>query len=129
MRKHPQIGYWILGGIESLRPASEIVLCHHERYDGRGYPQGLEGERIVLGARIFSVADSLDAITSDRPYHRGASYEEARREIAAHAGTQFDPIVVERFLKVPLDVWARIRERTLAETPRPAPEVDSLVLN
>lgn len=128
MRKHPQIGYWILSGIQELRPAAEIVLCHHERFDGRGYPRGLRGEEIVLGARIFSVVDSLDAITSDRPYHRGASYQVAREEIAAHAATQFDPLVVERFMEVPVGVWEEIRERTLAEKPRTLPEVDAVVM-
>ena len=128
MRKHPQIGYWILSGIEPLRSAAEMVLCHHERFDGRGYPRGLRGEEIVLGARIFSVVDSLDAITSDRPYHRGAPYEVAREEIAAHAGSQFDPLVVEEFLEVPLEVWDGIRARTLAEKPRTTPEVDAVVL-
>lgn len=128
MRRHPEIGHWIVSGIEALRPAAEIVLCHHERFDGRGYPRGLKGENVALGARIFSVVDSLDAITSDRPYHRGESYESARREIAAHAGTQFDPAVVERFLAIAPEVWSEIRKRTLESAPRAIPEIDQVVL-
>jgi response regulator RpfG family c-di-GMP phosphodiesterase len=113
MRRHPQIGHWILNGVESLRPASEIALTHHERFDGSGYPMHLKAEEIPLGARIFAVVDSLDAITSDRPYHRGATYEEAREEIVRHSGTLFDPAVVEQFLSVPAIVWDEIRRRTL----------------
>lgn len=128
MRRHPQIGYWILNGIEALRPAAEIVLCHHERFDGGGYPRGLRGEEITHGARIFSVTDSLDAMTSDRPYHRGVSWEEARVEIAANAGSQFDPAVVRAFLDVPVNVWSEIRDRTLAEPERPIREIAPLVL-
>jgi len=128
MRRHPQIGYWILSGVEPLREAAEMVLCHHERFDGRGYPRGLKGEAIVLGARIFSVMDCWDAMTSDRPYHRGVSWEEARREIDAHAGSQFDPEVVKAFLAVPVHVWLEIRDRTLAEPQRTPREIVPLVL-
>ena len=128
MRKHPQIGYWILNGIESLQTASEIVLSHHERYDGRGYPRGLKATEIPLGARIFSVADTLDAITSDRPYQQGKPYAEARREIAANSGAQFDPKVVEQFMRVLPQVWEEIRRRTLAEKPSALPAIAPLVL-
>jgi putative nucleotidyltransferase with HDIG domain len=128
MRKHPQIGYWILRGVESLKSAADIALCHHERYDGRGYPRGLKGDEIAFGARIFSLTDSLDAMTSDRPYHRGISWEEARREIAANAGTQFDPNVVDAFMRVPVHVWCDIRDRTLAEPVRALPDITPLVL-
>lgn len=128
MRRHPQIGYWILNGVESLRPAAEIVLCHHERFNGSGYPRGLRGEEIAQGARIFSVTDSLDAMTSDRPYHRGVSWEDARVEIAANAGTQFDPAVVKAFLEVPVHVWSDIRRRTLEEPQHPVREIAPLVL-
>jgi putative two-component system response regulator len=113
MRRHPEIGHWILNGVESLRPASEIALSHHERFDGDGYPRRLKGKDIPLGARIFAVVDSLDAITSDRPYHRGSTYEEAREEIVRHSGTQFDPAVVEHFLRVPATIWDEIRQRTV----------------
>jgi response regulator RpfG family c-di-GMP phosphodiesterase len=128
MRRHPQIGYWIVSGVESLKGAAEIVLCHHERWDGGGYPRGLRGDATALGARIFSVTDSLDAMTSDRPYHRGVSWEEARREIAANAGHQFDPAIVGAFLEVPVAVWMEIRHKTLAEPERAAPEIAPLVL-
>ncbi len=97
MRKHPEVGYRILESIEFLRPAAEIVLAHQERWDGGGYPRGLSGEAIPLGARIFTIADTLDAITSDRPYRSAVSFAEARAEIARCAGTQFDPQCAEAF--------------------------------
>ncbi len=109
MRKHPEIGARILSGISFLAPAAEIVLAHQERWDGKGYPRGLVGEEIPIGARIFAVADTLDAITSDRPYRRGRSLNYAREEIGRHAGTQFDPQVVESFLSISDEDWARIR--------------------
>jgi len=115
MRKHPEIGYWILTGAPELQAASEIVISHHERWDGSGYPRQLAGEEIPLGARIFSVVDTFDALTSNRPYHRGESYESARSEIKMNAGTQFDPVVVEHFLRVPPSVWQDIRSRSLEE--------------
>jgi putative nucleotidyltransferase with HDIG domain len=109
MQKHPQIGYWILDGIDELRSASAIVLSHHERYDGTGYPRRLGGMEIPLGSRIFAVMDTLDSMTSDRPYRKALSYEAAREEIAISAGTQFDPDIVRHFLRVPGHVWADIR--------------------
>ena len=122
MRRHPLIGYWILNVVPALRDASEIALCHHERFDGLGYPRGLRAEEIPLGARIFAVVDCLDAMTSDRPYHRGQSYGDARREILEQAGRQFDPVVAEHFLRIPEEDWAEIRRRTLAasEPAKPA---------
>lgn len=116
MRKHPEIGYWILMGSRELRTASEIVISHHERWDGSGYPNRLRGAKIPLGARIFSVVDTFDALTSNRPYHRSESYEFARKEIERNSGTQFDPQVVEHFLRVLPTVWQDIRSRTLEET-------------
>jgi putative nucleotidyltransferase with HDIG domain len=118
MRKHPEIGYWILTGSRDLLVASEIVIAHHERWDGEGYPNRLNGEDIPLGARIFSVVDAFDALTSNRPYHRCESYESARHEIEMHSGTQFDPVVVEHFLRVPPSVWQDIRSRTLENCSR-----------
>jgi response regulator RpfG family c-di-GMP phosphodiesterase len=128
MQRHPQIGYWILDAVETLRPAAEIVLSHHERFDGRGYPRGLRGEDIPLGARIFSVVDSFDAITSDRPYQRGKPYETAREEIAMNSGVQFDPLMVSAFLHVPAGVWSAIKSRTLAEGSRPLAGLPPMVL-
>jgi response regulator RpfG family c-di-GMP phosphodiesterase len=113
MRKHPQIGCWILRGIDGLKSASEIVLSHHERYDGTGYPRGLKGEGILLGARIFSVVDCLDAMISDRPYRSATNYDAARTEIIRCSGTQFDPVVVKYFLQIPPEQWEEVRERTL----------------
>lgn len=118
MRKHPEIGYWILMGSLELRIASEIVIAHHERWDGDGYPNRLHGAEIPLGARIFSVVDAFDALTSNRPYRLSKSYESARKEIETNAGTQFDPIVVEHFLRVPPGVWQDIRSRTWGEDSR-----------
>jgi putative nucleotidyltransferase with HDIG domain len=109
MRKHPEIGARILSGIPFLAAAAEIVLSHQERWDGGGYPRRLAGASIPLGARIFAVADTLDAITSDRPYRRGRSLDHARAEIARHAGAQFDPAVVEVFLAVTDEEWAEVR--------------------
>jgi putative nucleotidyltransferase with HDIG domain len=100
MRKHPEVGYRILESIAFLRPAAEIVLAHQERWDGRGYPRGLSGEAIPLGARIFTIADTLDAITSDRPYRSAVSFAEARAEITRCAGTQFDPRCAEAFARI-----------------------------
>jgi HD-GYP domain-containing protein (c-di-GMP phosphodiesterase class II) len=95
MRRHPEIGAKMVEGVEFLRPALPIILAHHERYDGSGYPKGLRGKEIPLGARIFQVADALDAIVSDRPYRGGQSLQAALEEIHCHAGAQFDPMVVE----------------------------------
>jgi putative nucleotidyltransferase with HDIG domain len=97
MRKHPDVGYRILESIEFLRPAAQIVLSHQERFDGGGYPRKLKSEEIPLGARIFMIADTLDAMTSDRPYRKAATFTDARGEISRCAGTQFDPACVEAF--------------------------------
>ena len=97
MRKHPEVGFRILENIGFLRPAAEIVLSHQERWDGNGYPRRLKGEEIPLGARIFMIADTLDAMTSDRPYRKAATFAQARQEIARCAGTQFDPRCTEAF--------------------------------
>lgn len=94
IRQHPTQGYNMLRGVRFLERAAEMVLSHHERYDGRGYPRGLQAEEISLAARIFAVADTFDAITSERPYKPAYSGAEACREISAHSGTQFDPRVV-----------------------------------
>lgn len=110
MRKHPQIGYNILQSIEFLAPAAEIVLCHQERWDGKGYPNRLAGLDIPLGARIFAVVDTLDAMTSDRPYRKAMSFETALKEIRACSGTQFDPSITEAFLRIPISSWIAIHD-------------------
>ena len=112
MRRHCEIGYAVLERIPFLRQASEIVLSHQEHYDGTGYPRGLRGEQIPLGARIFAVADAFDAMTSDRPYRRALTLATAKEEISRNAGTQFDPKVVEVFLSLPDTLWQQVREKT-----------------
>jgi ribonuclease P protein subunit RPR2 len=92
-----------------LEDAARIVRTHHERFDGSGYPEGLAGEEIPLAARIFALADTLDAITTDRPYRPAASMAEARATIAAGAGTQFDPAVVAAYEELPDEELERIR--------------------
>lgn len=100
MQCHAQIGFDLVKDIPFLADASEVVLRHHERFDGSGYPQGLKGEAIQLSARIFAIADTLDAITSERPYQRASSFESAREIIRRLSGTAFDPQVVNVFLKI-----------------------------
>jgi putative nucleotidyltransferase with HDIG domain len=109
VREHPVVGYRMIEEFGFLRPASEIVLCHHERFDGRGYPRGLAGDEIPLGARVFALADTLDALTSDRPYRRGKSFEEAFREIERSSGSQFDPRIVDGFMSVPGRMWEKAK--------------------
>jgi len=110
MRKHCQIGYDMLIRIPFLREAAEIVLAHQEFYDGTGYPRGLKGDQIPLGARIFTIADSLDAMISDRPYRKALPMPHAREEIRRCSGTQFDPKVVEVFSTIPEEHWLDLRE-------------------
>ena len=109
MRLHCANGYDMLRKIPFLREVAEIVFTHQEHYDGSGYPSGLRSSEIPIGARIFAVADTLDAITSERPYRKARSFEKARKEIQRCSGTQFDPAVVEVFLKVPIGVWQELR--------------------
>lgn len=98
MRTHPEKGYRIVSQIPGMEQAAEIVFSHEERFDGSGYPRGLRGEQICLGARLFAVIDTLDAITSDRPYRKAGSFEQARDEITSMSGIQFDPQAVQAFL-------------------------------
>lgn len=100
MRNHTLIGHKMISRIKFLRGAADIVLYHHERWDGTGYPYGIAGEDIPLGARIFSVIDSFDAITSKRVYKEAVPMKLAKQEIERCAGSQFDPSVVEEFLKI-----------------------------
>ncbi len=115
MRRHPALGYRILAQVPYLRPAAKIVLAHHERWDGDGYPRKLKGEDIPLGARIFAICDTYDAIISDRPYREGQSPDAALAEILRCAGTQFDPKVVEAFEAA----FPRWREEEHGATRRP----------
>ncbi len=110
MRRHCEIGYAVLERIPFLREAAEIVLTHQECYDGSGYPRGLKGDGIPLGSRIFAVADTLDAMISDRPYRKAQTVAAAREEIKRFSGKQFDPRVVEVFLGMPETLWAQLRE-------------------
>jgi hypothetical protein len=100
MQRHPSIGFAMIAHIPFLSRAAEVVLHHHEAFDGSGYPSGIAGERIPIGARIFAVVDAFDAMTSDRPYRRALSYSEALDEIARCSGTQFDPEVVATLLLI-----------------------------
>lgn len=100
MREHPRAGFEILQSVDFLRDAASLVLAHHESFDGTGYPNGLMGEEIPLGARIFAVVDAFDAMTQDRPYRKGIVPSEALAEILECSGTQFDPEVVSAFLAV-----------------------------
>jgi putative nucleotidyltransferase with HDIG domain len=109
MREHCLRGYQIVRKIPFLQGAADIVYSHQEHYDGSGYPRGLKGDQIPLGARIFAVADTLDAITSDRPYRRANTFEAARKEIKRCSGSQFDPKVVKAFLTMPDKIWSDLR--------------------
>jgi HD-GYP domain-containing protein (c-di-GMP phosphodiesterase class II) len=108
MARHPVIGAEIIRGIDFLGDAALVVRSHHERWDGKGYPDGLAGEEIPLVARVFAVADVLDALTTDRPYRPASSLAVAREMIEQESGTQFDPRVVVGFNTIPDDVFARI---------------------
>jgi HD-GYP domain-containing protein (c-di-GMP phosphodiesterase class II) len=98
MRTHPEIGQRILAVVPFMAEATEIVLSHEERFDGTGYPQGLAGDAIPLWARLFAVIDTLDAITSDRSYRKGLTFDTAKAEILRLSGVQFDPVAVEAFI-------------------------------
>src|SRR5216684_225638 len=110
MREHCYHGYQMLKKIPFLQEACDIVYTHQERFDGTGYPRGLKGNEIPLGARIFAVADTLDAITSDRPYRPAQSLSAAREEIKRWAGRQFDTEVVRKFLEMPASIWEDLRK-------------------
>lgn len=108
MNRHPVIGAEIVHGIEFLAEAAEVVRSHHERWDGLGYPDGLAGEDIPLAARVFAVADVLDALTTERPYRPASSLGVARAMIVADAGKQFDPRVIDAFCSIDDVTFARI---------------------
>ena len=115
MNRHPQAGYEMLAGISYLRAEIQIVICHQEKWDGTGYPNGLRGEEIPIGARLFAIADTFDALTSDRPYRLGIPYEAAREVIEKESGHQFDPQAVKAFLAISEDEWMKIRARVIDE--------------
>jgi HD-GYP domain-containing protein (c-di-GMP phosphodiesterase class II) len=120
MQRHSKVGFDLVKDIAFLADAAEIVLAHHERYDGSGYPHGLKADEILLSARVFAIADTLDAITSDRPYRRASSYETAREAIRVEAGRLFDPEVVRVFLEIPIETWP-----TIAKVERQIPALTS----
>src|ERR1700734_2473487 len=121
MREHCARGYQMLRKIPFLQEAAEIVYSRQERYDGSGYPRRLKGEQIPMGARIFAVADTLDAITSDRPYRKATSFSAARMEIKRCAGTQFDPHVVDVYLSLPDQLWEDLRAEITVQAKKHAP--------
>jgi putative nucleotidyltransferase with HDIG domain len=118
MKRHPEFGAQIISGIPFLEEVARIVRHHHERWDGMGYPDGLKGEHIPLGARIFAVGDSFDAMTSDRPYRRALLIDAAREEIRRCTGSQFDPAVVTAFLSIPVAKLAKIADDAPHTHPR-----------
>jgi len=124
MRRHPDIGYDMIRSIEFLNTPAAIVLSHQERFDGRGYPRCLRGEEIHIGARIFAVADTLDAMTSDRPYRKGTTFENAVDEIQRCAGSQFDPEVVRAFMDIGVKNLRRIKDDMAAAKARESGEVE-----
>jgi ribonuclease P protein subunit RPR2 len=110
MVMHPVIGTEILRHVDFLGEAKDVVRHHHERWDGRGYPDRLTGEDIPVQARVFAVADTLDALTTDRPYRPGTTWSAAREVIRSEAGSQFDPAIVAAYEAVPDEAFARIRD-------------------
>ncbi len=120
MKEHAYHGYQIVKKIPFLADVAEIVYSHQEWFNGEGYPRHLKGNEIPLGARIFSVADTFDAITSDRPYRRAKSFGAAREEIAKWAGRQFDPDIVKVFLEMPDKIWEDLRKEIDGQTYRAA---------
>lgn len=115
MKKHPIIGYRLLSPIRFLAGAAQVVLHHHERWDGKGYPYGKKGEEIPLSARIFMLADAIETITSKRSYKEPMPFEYAEEEVIRCAGTHFDPQVVEAFRQIPRTNWIAVREKYLAD--------------
>ena len=118
IERHPEAGFEMLAEIPYLKKEIEIVLAHQEKWDGTGYPRGQKGAEIVLGARIFMIADTYDALTSDRVYRKGCTYEKAREIIEKESGKQFDPKAVQAFLSVPPGDWVRIREDVMTRIER-----------
>lgn len=105
MRRHSQIGYDILSEIKFLKGPAEIILTHHEHFDGNGYPNKLKGEQIPIGSRIFNLVDTLDAMTSDRPYRKALPYDAVIQEVKKCRGSQFDPDIADIFLSISRAQW------------------------
>ncbi len=116
MQRHAQLGYQMLRKIPFLHEAADIVYSHQERFDGTGYPRGLKGDQIPLGARVFAIADTFDAVTSDRPYRAAQSISSGRREIERQSGKQFDPDIVKVFLSVSEQIWQELRSQIEAQS-------------
>lgn len=112
IKLHPSLGYGLIKEVNAVKEIGNIILYHHERYDGTGYPKQLKKDEIPLEARIFALADALDAITSHRPYRKERGFDAARKEIQSNSGTQFDPEVVEAFSTMSIDRWKKIRFKT-----------------
>lgn len=117
VRRHPEVGFGLVKNVGMVKETGNVILCHHEKFDGSGYPQGLKGREIPLEARIFAVADTLDAITSSRPYRKARDFVAAREEIVRYSGSQFDPEMVEAFLKHEPRAWERVRYETTRLVP------------
>jgi response regulator RpfG family c-di-GMP phosphodiesterase len=113
MRRHPEIGKRLIENVPFLLGAIPIIYCHHEKWDGSGYPRALKGEEIPLGARIFSVVDAFDAMTFDRPYSKAVPFQAAFTEITRCSGSHFDPTVVDAFLRVPGKLLEEIRRKSV----------------
>jgi putative nucleotidyltransferase with HDIG domain len=118
MQKHPEIGFRILSSIKFLKEAAQLVLHHHEHYDGNGYPHRLKGTEINLGARVFSIADALDDLTTNRPFQAAINFDDAIKKIKEMSGSQLDPALVDEFLTVPVPEWKALRREISATTKR-----------
>jgi putative nucleotidyltransferase with HDIG domain len=117
IKLHPSLGYGLIKEIKLVKEVGNIILFHHERYNGTGYPRGLKKEKIPLEARIFALADALDAITAHRPYRKVRDFRAAQKEIIDHSGTQFDPRAVNAFCSLKLEKWEKIRFETTSYIP------------
>jgi HD-GYP domain-containing protein (c-di-GMP phosphodiesterase class II) len=124
MRKHPLIGFRLLLQVPGLKDAAQLVLHHHERFDGTGYPYGKRGDEIPLGARIFAVADAIECITSRRPYKEALPFEAAEKEVVRCSGSHFDPQVVAAFREVPRAHWLAVQRKYQPDDLLRVPEQD-----
>ncbi|MCJ7579337.1 MAG: HD domain-containing protein, partial [Candidatus Aminicenantes bacterium] len=112
IKLHPALGFGLIKEIKLVKEVGDIILYHHEKFDGTGYPYCLKKENIPVEARIFAIADTLDAITSKRPYRGKRDFKYAKEEIQQHSGTQFDPEIVDAFCSLNMEKWAKIRFQT-----------------